>query len=273
MVTVYNKICNFKDCLKWIEEIYPDYGERFPFNFYAFRELKDIDETTFRGMLESKLPPIQPIEEDNSDKDEEAPPIDSEFVKQSQDFFSHRQEVIGKLKPLFEGISIKIHEEQLMELIGDGHLDYLPIDKLGPIENYFNYLKSTDDKKKPVYWDDTVARIKSTNETFRKKIKKLEEKTNPKNAGRKKSVEQKPEENSIQKVLNASIKFNVKLRSIAETLHMYTEELPEWIVTLKPAYVICEARKLGEIADNLFEPFFSHSDSGNTIAPYGALII
>jgi hypothetical protein len=54
---------------------------------------------------------------------------------------------------------------------------------------------------------------------------------------------------------------------------MYTKELPEWIVTLKSAYVICEARKLGEIANNLFKPFFSYSNSGNFIVLYSALII
>jgi hypothetical protein len=151
MVTVYNKICNFKNYLKWIEKIYPDYGERFPFNFYVFWKLKNIDKTTFHKILKSKLPPIQPIEKDNSDKNKTAFSIDFEFVKQSQDFFPHHQEVIEKLKPLFEGISIKIHEEQLMELIEDGHLDYLSIDKLVSIKNYFNYLKSTDDKKKSVY--------------------------------------------------------------------------------------------------------------------------
>jgi hypothetical protein len=201
MVTLYNKICNFKDCLKWIEDVYPDYGERFPFNFYAFRELKDIDEVTFQKMLETKLPPIQPTEEQDEDKDETAPPINADFVKQSQEFFPHRQEVIEKLKPLYQNISIKMHEEQLMELIGEGHLDYLPIEKLGPLENYFSYLTSTDEKKKPVYWDDTVTRIKSINQTFKKKTKALEEKKNLKNAGRKKSVELKPEKRSVEKVL------------------------------------------------------------------------
>jgi hypothetical protein len=62
-------------------------------------------------------------------------------------------------------------------------------------------LTSTDEKKKPVYWDDTVTRIKSINQTFKKKTKALEEKKNLKNAGRKKSVELKPEKRSVEKVL------------------------------------------------------------------------
>jgi hypothetical protein len=54
-------------------------------------------------------------------------------------------------------------------------------------------------------------------------------------------------------------------------MHTYAKEVPDWIITIKPAIIICESKKLSEIDDELFPPLFYHQDAGKRIVPYGAL--
>ena len=154
MVTVYNKISSFKNTLDWIEKIYPDYGESFPFSFYAFRELKNADEESFREILQSKLSTVnQELSEENEDNP--TPVIDAEYVKQSQEFSEHRKAVKAHLEPWLSKSPNGLHVKEASELIASGGTDYIPLDKLKPIEKYFDSVIKPS--KKQLYWNDTIT--------------------------------------------------------------------------------------------------------------------
>jgi hypothetical protein len=175
MLTLYNKIKNFTDTLKWIETTYPELGDRFPFNLYALRVLpSQCSEQVFRTLLESKLPDksmsAARTSQEQEEMDPSRPALDIRYVKRVVNVIPNRIKHLDLMEPYLSKLPHNLMSD-LQEFVEDGNTDYVDDEKFQLILTWLAETANPTGKKtmdlakvllRVTKWNDK-AKIKSLN--------------------------------------------------------------------------------------------------------------
>jgi hypothetical protein len=198
MLTLYNKIKNFTDTLKWIETTYPELGDRFPFNLYALRVLSgQCSEQVFRTLLESKLPDksmsAARTSKEQEEKDPSRPALDIRYVKRVVNIIPNRIKHMDLMEPYLSKLPDNLVAD-IQEFVETGNTDYIDDEKFQLILTWLAETANPTGKKtmelskvllRVVKWNDK-AKLKSQNPQI--KSQSESQKESQKKSGRKQIV-------------------------------------------------------------------------------------